>query len=98
LHTSHLSTSSPLFRSKGCPTRSPGNGCPTPISWKLVPDTNFLELAVVAFLQRVEQVCGRVHLAVVLDLLIALRLDDAAIVERERSEEHTSELQSRENL
>src|SRR5690606_27732043 len=41
------------------------------------------ELAVVAFLQRVEQVRGGVHLTVVLDLLVASRLDDRAVLERE---------------
>ena len=41
------------------------------------------ELAVIAFLQRVEQVRRRVQLAVVLDLFVTLDLDLAAVLERE---------------
>src|SRR5690606_24955735 len=47
------------------------------------PSSRRSQLPVVAFLQRVEQIGGGVHLAVVLDLLVALRLDDGAVLERE---------------
>src|SRR5207342_1201438 len=41
------------------------------------------ELAVVTLFQRIEQVGGGVHLAVVFDLLVALDLDHAAVFEFE---------------
>ncbi len=42
-----------------------------------------LKLAVVAFLECIKQVCRRVHLAVILDLFIALQLDFRAVFQRE---------------
>src|SRR5579871_584797 len=41
------------------------------------------ELPVIAFLERVEQVRGRVLLAVVFDFLVAARLDLGAVIHRE---------------
>src|SRR5690606_13573568 len=41
------------------------------------------EFAVVALFERIEQIGGGVQLAVVLDLLVAARLDDGAVLERE---------------
>src|SRR4029078_9677302 len=41
------------------------------------------ELAVIAFLERVEQIPRGVHLAVVHDLVVSFRVDRAAVRERE---------------
>src|SRR5690606_6322983 len=45
--------------------------------------SNCSVLAVVAFFQRIEQVGGGVHLAVVLHLFVTLELDHAAVLENE---------------
>src|SRR5882724_10801110 len=48
----------------------------------LAPGTFRLKFAVVAFFQRIEQICCSVHLAVVFDFLIPAHFDFAAIFKR----------------
>src|SRR5690554_6491129 len=55
----------------------------TPPAAVIAPYGRPSELAVVAFLEGVEEVGGAVQLAVVLDLFVALELDHAAVLELE---------------
>src|SRR5690606_16152372 len=78
-----------------CPVPAGGRGGARAVwpSWPLVAASRVppgsdgeeepAELAVIAFLQGVEQVGGGVDLAVVLDLLVALDLQHAAVLELE---------------